>query len=175
MTDIIEISKYLLPLIILLIAVLLILKHFAKNELTKQKFATIQGNNKLITPIRLQAYERIILLLERIKPDAMALRLQKQNLSANQMQILLLGTVRKEFNHNLSQQLYISHGAWEVVVNAKEQITRLINLTGTKMNKDASSSDFVRALIETYNDFEKKPIEHAIYAIKKEALMFFGM
>ncbi|NPA45322.1 MAG: hypothetical protein GXO49_07300 [Chlorobi bacterium] len=170
MKEIIEILKYLLPLI-----VLLILRHFAKVELTKQKFATIQGNNKLITPIRLQAYERIILLLERIKPDAMALRLQKQNLSAAQMQILLLGTVRKEFNHNLSQQLYISQESWGLVVNAKEQITRLINLTGTKMDKNATSSDFVRALIETYNDFEKKPIEFAIAAIKQEALMFFGM
>jgi len=175
MTDIIEISKYLFPLIVLLIAVLLILRHFAKNEITKQKFATIQGNNKLITPIRLQAYERIILLLERIKPDAMALRLQKQGISASQMQILLLGTVRKEFNHNLSQQLYISQEAWQIIVNAKEQITRLINLTSTKMDKDSKSNDFVRALIETYNDFEKKPIEHAIFAIKKEALIFFGM
>ncbi len=175
MTDLIEVSKYLLPLIVLLVAVLLILKHFSKNEYTKQKFATIQMNNKIITPIRLQAYERIILLLERIRPDAMALRLQKQDLSAVQMQILMLGTVRKEFNHNLSQQLYISNDAWGIVVNAKEQITRLINLTGTKMDKNSKSNEFIRAFIETYNDFEKKPIEDAINAIKKEALMFFGM
>ena len=175
MNDLIEVSKYLLPLIVLLIAVLLILKHFSNNELTKQKYVTIQGNNKLITPIRLQAYERIILLLERIKPDAMSLRLQKQNLSAKQMQILLLGTVRKEFNHNLSQQLYVSNEAWQIIVNAKEQITRLINLTATGLEKDSNSSEFIRAFIETYNEFEQKPIEMAIYAIKKEALMFFGM
>ncbi len=175
MTELIEVSKYLLPLIVLLIAVLLILKHFSNNENIKQKFATIQANNKLITPVRLQAYERIVLLLERIKPDAMALRLQKQNLTAVQMQILLLGTVRKEFNHNLSQQLYISNEAWEIIVNAKEQITRLINLIGTEMEKGANSGEFIRAFIETYNDFENKPIELALYSIKKEALLFFGM
>lgn len=175
MTELIEVSKYLLPLVVLLIAVLLILKHFSNNENTKQRFATIQANNKLITPIRLQAYERIVLFLERIKPDAMALRLQKQNLSAAQIQMLLLGTVRKEFNHNLSQQLYISNEAWEIIVNAKEQITRLINLVGTDMEKGANSGEFIRAFIETYNDFEKKPIELALYSIKKEALLFFGM
>ncbi len=175
MNDVIEVSKYLAPLIVLLIAVLLILKHFSDKEKHKNKFETIQANNKLITPIRLQAYERIILLLERIKPDAMALRLQKSNLTAIQMQILMLGTVRKEFNHNLSQQLYITNGAWQTIVNAKEQISRLINLTGTTMEKGAGSSEFTRALIETYNDFENKPIEDSLFILKKEALMFFGM
>jgi len=175
MTELIEVSKYLLPLIVLLIAVLLILKHFSNNENIKQRFATIQANNKLITPVRLQAYERIVLLLERIKPDAMALRLQKPNFTALQVQILLLDTVRKEFNHNLSQQLYISDEAWQKTVNAKEQVVRLINLIGTDIEKSASSNEFVRAFIETYNDFEQNPIELAIYSIKKEALTFFGM
>jgi len=175
MNEFLEIAKYILPLVVLLIAVLLILKHFSDKEKHKNKFETIQANNKLITPIRLQAYERIILLLERIKPDAMALRLQKQNLTAIQMQILMLGTVRKEFNHNLSQQLYISNETWQTVVNAKEQISRLINLTGTKMEKNANSGDFTRALIEVYNDFEKKPIENAVNILKREAMIFFGM
>ena len=175
MNDLIEISKYLAPLIVLLIAVLLILKHFSDKEKHKNKFETIQANNKLITPIRLQAYERIVLLLERIKPDAMALRLHQSNLTAIQMQILMLGTVRKEFNHNLSQQLYITPESWEAIVNAKEQISRLINLTGTTMEKEAGSGEFTRTLIETYNDFEKKPIENSLIILKKEALMFFGI
>lgn len=175
MNEFLEITKYLAPLIVLLVAVLLILKHFSDKEKYKQKFETIQANNKLITPIRLQAYERIILLLERIKPDAMALRLQKSNLTAIQMQILMLGTVRKEFNHNLSQQLYITNETWQAIVNAKEQISRLINLTGTKMGKDSGSNEFTRALIETYNDFEKKPVENSLIILKQEALMFFGM
>jgi len=175
MNEIFEIAKYLLPLIVLLISVLLILRHFSENEKQKQKFELIHANNKLITPIKLQAYERLVLLLERIKPNSMALRLQKPNFSAVQMQILMLGTVRKEFDHNLSQQVYITPESWEIIINAKEQISRLINLTATTMEKGASSNDFIRALIETYNDFEKKPIEIALYSIKKEALLFFGM
>ena len=175
MNDLIEVSKYLLPLIVLLISVLLILKHFSDKEKTKQKFDLIRSNNKLITPIRLQAYERIILLLERIKPDAMALRIQKPNFNAKQMQILMLETVRKEFNHNLSQQVYLTNETWSTIVNAKEQVVRLINLTGTTVKNDVKSGDFVRALIETYNDLEIKPIENTLRLVKKEALIFFGM
>ena len=175
MNDFIEVLKYLTPLIVLLIAVLLILKHFSDKEKSKQKYDIIKSNNKLITPIRLQAYERIILLLERIKPDAVALRVQKSNFTATQMQILMLETIRKEFNHNLSQQIYVSEETWAAIVNAKEQITRLINLTGTKMLKESKAGEFTRALIEMYNDFETKPIENTIRLVKYEAINFFGM
>lgn len=175
MNDFIEVLKYLTPLIVLLIAVLLILKHFSDKEKTKQKFDVIRMNNKLITPIRLQAYERVILLLERIKPDAVALRIQKSNYTATQMQILMLETIRKEFNHNLSQQIYLTEETWAAIVNAKEQVTRLINLTGTNMEKESKAGEFTRALIEMYNDFETKPIENTLRLVKREAINFFGM
>jgi hypothetical protein len=175
MNELYEVAKYLVPLIVLLICVLLILRHFSEKEKTKQKYDLIRGNNKLITPIRLQAYERIILFLERIKPDSMALRIQKPSFTAVQIQILMLETVRKEFNHNLSQQVYLTQETWAAIVNSKEQVIRLINLTGTTMEKDGKSNDFVRTLIEMYNDLEIKPIENTIRVVKKEAASFFGM
>jgi hypothetical protein len=174
MSVFVELTKYLLPLIILLIAVLLILNHFAKQEQLKQKYELIKGNNKLITPVRLQAYERLILFLERIKPDALALRIKQTNMNALQMQILMLDTLRQEFNHNLTQQLYISEKTWSAIINAKEQITRLINLTGTKMSKNSTFNEFASSFIEMYNEFENKPIENTILVIKKEATEIFG-
>lgn len=175
MNDLIEVSKYLLPLIALLVSVLLILRHFSEKEKNKQKYDLVRANNKLITPVRLQAYERIVLLLERIKPDSMALRIQKPNFTAVQMQILMLETVRKEFNHNLSQQVYLSEESWNAIVNAKEQLVRMINLTGTVLDKEAKANDYIRSLIEMYNDLDIKPIENTLRVVKKEALLFFGM
>lgn len=175
MNDLIEVSKYLLPLIVLLVSVLLILKHFSDKEKAKQKYDLIRANNKLITPVRLQAYERIILLLERIKPDSMALRIQKPNLKAVQMQILMLETVRKEFNHNISQQVYLTEESWNAIVNAKEQLIRMINLSGTVLDKEAKANDYIRTLIEMYNDLDIKPIENTLRVVKKEAYTFFGM
>ncbi len=175
MNDLIEITKYLLPLIVLLIAVLMILNHFAKREKTKLRYDIIKSSNKITTPIRLQAYERIILFLERIRPDTLALRIIKPKMSAKQIQREMLKTIRNEFNHNLSQQLYVSDETWAAAVYAKEQITRLINLAGTKVEKEANSQAFTAVLIDMYNDIENKPIETAIKTVKKEAVTFFGI
>jgi hypothetical protein len=90
------------------------------------------------------------------------------------MQILMLDTLRQEFNHNLTQQLYISEKTWSAIINAKEQITRLINLTGTKMSKNSTFNEFASSFIEMYNEFENKPIENTILVIKKEATEIFG-
>jgi hypothetical protein len=175
MNDSIEIIKYITPLIILIVAVLLILKHFSDKEKNNSKFEIIRSNNKILTPIRLQAYERLTLFLERIKPDSLALRLYNSDNTSKQAQMLLTDNVKKEFNHNLSQQVYISDELWQVIVNAKEQLIRIINLTGTKPETQSSSAEFSRVLIEVYNDLEKKPIEDALLLLKKEASLFFGM
>jgi len=175
MNDFIEILKYSAPLLIILIVVLVILKNLSEREKTRLRYDVVRVNNKLLTPVRLQAYERIILLLERIKPDAVAMRVRKPNFTYKQIQILMLETVRKEFNHNLSQQIYLSDETWSAIVNAKEQVVRLINLTGTRMEEDSSSNDFIRNLIEMYNDMETKPIENTIRLVKMEADKFFGM
>jgi hypothetical protein len=175
MNELIEISKYILPLVVLLIAVLMILNHFAKKEKTKLKYDLIKSNNKLITPVKLQAYERIVLFLERIRPDALALRLTKPKMTSKQIQLQMLSTVRSEFNHNLSQQLYLTDDTWAAVVYAKEQITRMINLAGTKVDPNTVSQGFISVLIEIYNDAETKPTETSVQIVKKEAAQFFGM
>ncbi len=175
MNDFLEILKYILPLIVLLISVMVILNHFAKKDKMKLKYDVIKANNKLVTPVRLQAYERIILFLERIRPDTLALRLTKHNMSAKEMQMLMLLTVREEFSHNLSQQLYLTDETWAAVVYAKEQITRLINLAGTKVDPKSKSTVITAFLIEQYNDIDTKPIENTISKVKREAAQFFGI
>lgn len=175
MNELFEISKYILPLIVLLIAIMIILNHFAKREKTKLKFDLIKANNKLITPVKLQAYERIVLFLERIRPDALALRLTKSKMTSKQIQIQMLSTIRNEFNHNLSQQLYLSDETWAAVVYAKEQITRMVNFTGTKVDTKTVSQAFTSVLIEMYNDADTKPIETSVELVKREAAQFFGI
>lgn len=175
MDNFLEILKYILPALIMLIGIWVLLKHFSDKESGKNKLQLLAGNQKYVTPVRLQAYERIILLLERITVESLALRIQKPKMKSIQIQILMLATVRKEFNHNLSQQLYISLNAWAAVRNAKEQVIRAINLTSTKMNPKLNASDFSKALMQTYSEFENRPIETALEIVKKEAERYFGM
>ncbi len=174
MNELFEITKYLLPLIVFLIALMILLNHFAKKEKLNLRYDVIKANNKLITPVRLQAYERIILFLERIRPDALALRLTKPGISSKKMQLLMLSAVRDEFNHNLSQQLYITDETWAAVIYAKEQITRLINFSISKIDPNVPSNAFTAVLINNYNDIETKPIETSVELVKKEASQFFG-
>ena len=81
----------------------------------------------------------------------------------------LIKTIKSEYEHNLSQQIYVSHGAWELVKNAKEEITKLINVTNTKVAHDEPSGELAMRILEINSQLGKKsPTEIAIEFIKRE-------
>jgi len=123
---------------------------------------------KIILPLRLQAYERIVLFLERILPSTLILRTNKPELSAIQLQSLLVKTIRDEFEYNLSQQIYIPSITWELIKNAKEETIRLINQAAAKVPENDPSSELARNILEISLEKEKLPINVAIEELKKE-------
>ena len=83
---------------------------------TKAKIAALAGSKKnqsVVLPLRLQAYERMALFLERIDPNQLVMRIHTPGLTVSQEQNLLLTAIRSEFEHNLSQQIYISDPVWQ--------------------------------------------------------------
>src|SRR6516225_9007725 len=72
-------------------------------------------------PLQLQAYERLILLVDRIALPNVISRTSAAGLSARDMQIVLTQTIRTEFEYNVTQQIYVSHESWEAVRNLKDQ------------------------------------------------------
>lgn len=173
--QILEILKYTLPSFILLITVYLVIRRFTEHDINKQKIDSFADNLKIVTPLRLQAYERLLLFLERITIESLALRLQKPGISARQLQVSMLEVVRKEFNHNLSQQLYVSNKSWNAVKNAKEQLSRIINLAGTQMNPQLKGHDFTKYAMDIYSQSNSAPVEAAILILKAEASKIFGI
>ncbi|NJO89416.1 MAG: hypothetical protein HC831_11010 [Chloroflexia bacterium] len=139
-----------------------------KRKQRAQKHEYILKNQKTITPIRLQAYERIIMFLERISPGNLITRVQEAGMSAKQLQMQLLRQIRAEFEHNISQQLYISSESWELTKNSKENLIKLINVASKDMQPDASGIDLSRAILEVYLKVENPPIEMAVRKIKDE-------
>ena len=91
------------------------------NKQKKRLLELKKDERKVITPIRLQAYERSTLFLERISPEALIPRVHKNGMSARQLQQEMLNDVRREFDHNLSQQMYMSDQVWMVIKKAKEE------------------------------------------------------
>jgi len=123
---------------------------------------------KIILPLRLQAYERIILFLERISPNNLVMRLSKPEMTSVQFQSLLVKTVREEFDYNLSQQIYISFTAWELVKNAKEETIKLINVASGRVPESGSSGELAKTIFDLAFEKDKLPVNIAIDEIKKE-------
>ncbi|HRF24837.1 MAG TPA: hypothetical protein PLR98_11760, partial [Chitinophagaceae bacterium] len=87
----------------------------------------IQPNKINTTPLRLQAYERLVLLTERIALPNLISRLNQPGISALEMKIILTENIKHEFEYNSTQQLYVNQSGWDAVCNLKEQNIMLIN------------------------------------------------
>ena len=174
MNETAEILKYILPSLVVFLTVFSLVRYYFKSEDKKLQHQRLMNNHNLITPLRLQAYERIAIFLERISFESLIMRTNKQGYTCQQLQSELLKAVRSEFDHNLSQQIYISQPAWEVVKSAKIKTIQQINLISEKTDKAGPSINLSKALLESLMDSEKEPAADAINLIKKEVRELFG-
>ena len=100
--------------------------------------------------LKLLAYERITLLIERLKPDSLIPRTLSPELNYKEYQLLLLNEIRKEFEYNLSQQLYLSDNAWIVTVNFKDNVITLINSAASECQPNANANQLGQKILERY-------------------------
>ncbi len=98
--------------------------------------------------LQLQAYERLILLTERIALPNIISRLNTQGISATEMQSILVQTIKQEYDYNISQQIYVTSEAWDAVRNLKEQNIHIINQVASFLPPGTSGSDLNRQLLE---------------------------
>jgi hypothetical protein len=163
-----EIFKYVLPsLVVFATTYYMVMKYFDSEE-KKRKQQIFINNQNMIIPLRLQAYERMILFLERISPESLIIRVNKPGFTCQQLQSELLNAIRSEYEHNYSQQIYVSQGAWEMLKNARGRTIQLINMMAEKVQADSPSINLSRAILEIIVDQEKIPASDAINFIKKE-------
>ena len=163
-----DILKITIPALLVLIAAWLVLRGMTKNDQDKRRQELILQTSRTVTPIKLQAYERIVLFLERISLESMLVRVSSPGMNASQLHSALLTTIRSEFEHNLSQQIYMSPQAWEVVRNARSNMIKIINSEMEKMPEKASGMELSRKLLETIMELDKEPTRAAIDYIKAE-------
>jgi hypothetical protein len=173
METLVEFGKLLIPASVVLYAVFLVVKAFVTKEIDLKKLEVRSRSIETILPIRLQAYERITLFLERISPQNILLRLSDANYSAKDFQKLLLDELRNEYNHNVSQQVYMSEDVWNLVRNAKEDLLVMINEASSKMAEDSRSLDLSKKIFELAMERKVDPIGHALSELKKEIQQTF--
>lgn len=115
--------------------------------------------NKIIIPSRVDAYQRLVLFMERISPNSMVMRKFTNHKSAQQLQQDLLSTIRSEFEHNIAQQVFVSPQGWKMVKDSKEQIIQIINLAADKAGENATAIELSAKIFELSAEFEKLPTE----------------
>jgi hypothetical protein len=164
----IDILKITIPALIVFLTAWVLLRNMINNDQDKRKQELLLQNSRTVTPIKLQAYERIILFLERISLESLLLRVSTQDMNAQQLHSALLSTIRSEFEHNLSQQIYMSQQAWEVVRNARSNMIKIINSEAEKVQADASAITLSKLLLEKIMELEKEPTRAAIDFVKAE-------
>ena len=122
----------------------------------------------IILSVKLQACERLILFLERIRSNNLILRVHTSDMTSVQLQSALIRTIREEFEYNQSQQLYISSSSWEKIRSAKEDTIRLVNSAASGLQENATSKDLAGAILKLSLEQEPSPVIQAIEAVKKE-------
>ena len=163
-----EVLKYLLPAIVLYFTAKLLVQAYLKNEELKRAAAQSPERDQITLPLKIQAYERLILFLERIAPVQMLNRLLKAGMSGQLLQITLLQMIREEFEHNVAQQIYISSSGWALIKKAKEEVILLINKTASEIGPDSSGHDLAKKIIENWGRLKDNPVQAAIDQLKSE-------
>lgn len=131
--------------LVLLLAFVWILTEF--NSL-KKDLAEKKGNEPETLRLRLQAYERITLLTERIALQNLLSRNNNPGLSCRQMQSTLIDSIKQEYDYNISQQIYVSPEVWRAVNNLKEQNIYIINQLASTLPPQASGMDLNKHIID---------------------------
>ncbi len=163
-----QILGYTLPALVVFLTTWLVLRKQLDNEADRRNFELRRLSTNQITPVRLRAYERLTLLLERTQPEAMILRLDLQGMTNIELQSKLLQTIRNEFDHNVAQQIYVSPEAWAMVKNARENLVRVINGAAAQVQPTGAALQLAQKLIELYSSLQTTPTEAALNCLKNE-------
>lgn len=164
-----EILFLIIPAILVFLAIYLLMKQFFDNQLklrmAKQR-ESVQGS---LTPLKIQAYERLMLFCERISIPNLLIRLRENGMAPQTLKATMIMAVQQEYEHNVSQQLYVSDKLWQIIQLAKNQIIETIALIGEKHRKSEDAASFANELIEFVESQEKDPLNTAKFAIRREA------
>ena len=168
MNVLLEILKYTIPSLILFFTVYFFLRTWSRQEDKRRLHEFNMHLKDDILPVRLQAYERIILFMERIAPESILVRLNRTGMTAKQLQSELQNSIRHEYEHNLSQQTYVSTDAWKKVQIAKNQILKIIKDSASELKEGASGASLGKLVLENVMELKTPPSQVAVNFLKKE-------
>ena len=158
----------LIPLAGMLLITYLLLQHFFNKQLKESEKELINQKAKSYLPLKIQAYERAILFLERIDPNNLIIRIHKPTMNASKLHLEILKQIREEYNHNMSQQIYISPKSWAELVKGKEETIQIANTAFGQLKNDANAIELSTKIFEIIAKLPHNPAAQARKLIIRE-------
>ena len=170
-TKFIELLSYTLPAVITGFVAYYFFNLHTKNEEGRRRYLLNKDTQKDALPLRLQAFERMTLFLERINPGKLLIRLSPNSEDKNEYENLLISSIEQEFEHNLTQQIYMSDECWTVIVTAKNATIQRIRRTN--MSDRVDTANKLREVIMNDLMDKQSPSAVALSYIKNEVKYLF--
>jgi hypothetical protein len=168
-----DILKLTIPGVIVGATAYMLLKDLLDERQRIDQAILRNDSNKITLPLRLSAYERLMLLCDRADIVNTMLRVRMPNMKVRELRGVLLMAINQEFEHNVSQQLYVSDTLWQIIRMAKNNTLSLVTMTGNDLDPDAPSEIYVNALLQAVEEQSITPLQTAILAVRMEAGKLF--
>lgn len=168
-----DILKLTIPAVIVGATAYMLLKALLDERQRMDRALLRNDAQKITLPLRLSAYERLMLLCDRADVANTMLRVRMPNMKVRDLRGVLLMAINQEFEHNVSQQLYVSDTLWQIIRMAKNNTLALVTMTGADLDPDAPAEALAEALLKALDEMSLTPLQTAIHAVRTEAGQLF--
>jgi hypothetical protein len=166
---ILEIVKLTIPALIVFLTVNSLLKRYLEGQQQIRLIELRKDQQASTLPLRMQAYERLSLFCERISIPNLLLRLRRDGMSVSELRLTLLMAIQQEYEHNITQQVYVSEQLWQILNIARDDAINTVDLAAESVAPKADAKELARALFAILEKRGTTGLETALRAIKKEA------
>jgi hypothetical protein len=163
-----DILKYTVAGIGIVYIAFYLFKPYLDKASSLQLFELKKAISSQTLPLRLQAYERLVLFTDRVNPSNLLIRLNGNGYSAAELHTLILADIRSEYQHNVTQQIYVSSQAWAVVKRVKDDTVSLVNNAVKALPENSGGLELGRIILNHLSKLEEDPYEMATNLIKRD-------
>jgi hypothetical protein len=168
-----DLIKIVLPASLVLLGIYISMEALLRRMMEKTVLELRTKNTATILPVRMQAYERMALFLERISPQNLIVRVNQPGMTAGELHAVMLREIREEYSHNLSQQIYMGPGVWALIRNAMEDMVSVANTCAQGLDPQAPSIELARRIFEQMMNLGNDPVQNAMAELKNEIAVLF--
>jgi hypothetical protein len=170
-----QIVGYLIPALVVFGTTYMVLRAFLDREHKMRLLEFRQVHLREALPVRLQAYERLTLFIERISLNNLLPRVRKQEMNVSEFRTALISNIRMEYEHNLSQQVYVSVDVWNMIRAAKEETISVINRNAMALLPELPGVELHKKIIaELAESDDEATGQKVLVQLKKEVMQLYG-